>query len=427
MSLAIGQVFREESALLRSRTNESWQVKNGLNWVFQPIRNIIYPQPNAKACTTTVTSFVEETRLSEVKTVNCDGNRWLHACYHYSSVSRVQKLDTLVCPATAYNGDRDAVAKYRGERGGTKSTEWYKWVSNAPAGVKNNKCNRDEYPPFRFLAGPNDYKDAPQPANYDQWIRFLPESDNKGAQSLWNRLCGKPKKETKTEGGSINDKTCTEIQTITYRVNGMKMNFINVPDDIDDGMYQNWCTLVPTLRVDPGFNLLNEDEWFDGRGYQFRGFRPDYLYNPSILLTMGKTRPRSSPAKRSLEDQVVITELLIDEGNVTRKATPEELWEQQGLVKCGSENCEKEKMLLEALVSDAQVLPPEQIAAQAVSTASVEASLSSSSLPRKRPTAVGVVKTDSHQSPSEPTATEQEKRLSHRHSHHHMRHLRNSH
>jgi hypothetical protein len=142
---------------------------------------------------------------------------------------------------------------------------------------------------------------------------------------------------------------------------------------------------------------------------------------------MGKTRPRSSPAKRSLEDQVVITELLIDEGNVTRKATPEELWEQQGLVKCGSENCEKEKMLLEALVSDAQVLPPEQIAAQAVSTASVEESLSSSSLPRKRPTAVGVVKTDSHQSPSEPTATEQEKRLSHRHSHHHMRHLRNSH
>jgi hypothetical protein len=122
---------------------------------------------------------VEETALGEVKTKTCDGDEWPNACYHYSSVSRENGLHTLLCPAKALptNDPRPAVEKYRAEHRGT---EWYRWVSNKPAGVRfnSNKCNRDEYLPFRFLAAPNGNDGVPAPLNYDQWIRFLPQGEN---------------------------------------------------------------------------------------------------------------------------------------------------------------------------------------------------------------------------------------------------------
>ncbi|KAJ4369884.1 hypothetical protein N0V83_005648 [Neocucurbitaria cava] len=344
-------------------------VQNAANrWIYQPLRNLRYPSSASAVCTTTVTSYVEETRVSDVKTVKCDGNKWPNACYHYSSVSRENGLHTLVCPNKAIGGsNRPAVNAYRADRA---NTEWFKWVSNKPAvsaGV--NKCNRDEYPPFRFLAAPNGNPGVVAPANYDQWIRFLPQSENGGAGQLWNGLCDKNgKKETKTQGGPINGQVCTEIASVTYKVKAMSMDFTNLPYRVDDGMPDNWCNLVATLRVDYGFNLLNADPWYNNRGSGFRGFRPSYLSYPPSLLTMGKTRPRNTLAKRLDSNQVDLDETIVDEGNSTRLATPEELLAENGLYKCQSENCEEEKELLNEFIIHLKGAATGEVVVEAVAT-----------------------------------------------------------
>ena len=158
-----------------------------MRWIFTPIRNLKYPTSSNSVCTTSVTSYVVETRISEVKTVEYDGSSWSNACYHYSSVSREHGLYILGCPNKKLAGRRPAVERYRNQRTGSR---WYSWVSNKPATSEGqNKCNRDEYPPFRFLGAPNGIPGAPAPASYDQWIRFLPSYDNIKAGQLWNELC----------------------------------------------------------------------------------------------------------------------------------------------------------------------------------------------------------------------------------------------
>lgn len=64
-----------------------------------------------------------------------------------------------------------------------------------------------------------------------------------------------------------------------------------------------------------------------------------------ILLT--KSRPYSGlPAKRwlhePLDDNVNPDDIIVDEGNSTRKATDEELREHHGLFRCTSEDCANE-------------------------------------------------------------------------------------
>ncbi|KAI8940612.1 hypothetical protein NX059_001884 [Plenodomus lindquistii] len=326
-----------------------WVQQEFDRWIYQPLQNLKYPTSSASVCTTTVTSYIEETRISSVRTVECDGNQWPHACYHYSSVSRDNGIHTLVCPYKKLGGYRNVVTRYRQQRAGS---EWYRWVSNKPASstLGANKCNRDEYPPYRFLAGANGIPGAQAPANYDQWIRFLPEWDNQRAGQLWKGLCRTNDKVVATEGGPINGQVCTEILSVTYRVNAMTMDFINLPFLRDDGMDYNWCQLVSSVRSDLGFNLLNEDAWYKRDGQRYRSFTSDYLSDPNALITAGLTRPRNIHAKRWDAEPVKLDELIVDEGNMTRFATPKELFEKSGLVKCQSKDCQEEKKLLEDFV-----------------------------------------------------------------------------
>jgi len=85
-------------------------------------------------------------------------------------------------------------------------------------------------------------------------------------------------------------------------------------------------------------------------------------------LTNGKTRPRDQPAKRSIDDDIDISELVADEGNSTRKTTPIELWEHHGLLKCASRDCGNEKKFLESMVSGLETEPSEDICAEGVLT-----------------------------------------------------------
>ena len=46
----------------------------------------------------------------------------------------------------------------------------------------------------------------------------------------------------------------------------MSKEFVNLPFRLDDAMDDSWCQLESQIRVDLGFNLLNEDVWFNRDG-----------------------------------------------------------------------------------------------------------------------------------------------------------------
>lgn len=225
-----------------------WQYIPQLGTFWRPISNLVYPQPAPQVCTTTVTSTQKETRVTNnPKITTCDGNKYPQACRHYSSVINVnQGLDTLVCPVESIEGSKRPITKvWNGEH----NQAWLYWVPHLPGykpGPKfgyTDKCNRDEYPPFAFLEADG--------ANYAQWIRFLPGSENQGAGQLWKGVCKTPKSQVNpVQGGPINDKTCTEITSITYTVNAFVMSFTNIPAG-DDGLAANPC--LPEITDDPGW------------------------------------------------------------------------------------------------------------------------------------------------------------------------------
>jgi len=286
-------------------------------YYFQPSRLLPYPIRQTMTCTATVTHYVEETVLGPVRTTSCDGAAYPQPCLHYSSVIRErQGLETIVCPVKNLAGS-PAVTQYNRQH----KTAWNYWVSNKPNNVGGvNKCNRDEYPPHAFLAGANDYPNGavhpPAPTNYDQWIRFVPESENKGAGKYWRGLCDNPKKKSTSENGPINDETCTKIWSVTHTVSALKFGFTNMPAvGGDDGLFTNWCQLVSTMRDDPGFALLSQDPWFGGFGRAYASHRDDYRANVvPATLTNGKSRPRNAPAKRW---KPLLPELYVDDGNST--------------------------------------------------------------------------------------------------------------
>jgi hypothetical protein len=174
----------------------------------------VYPQPAPQTCTTTVTSISATTVLGNLITKTCSGDKYPNACGAYKSIiSHVQGADTLICPISTYAGnDRPAPTLWNNQH----ADAWRLWVPKLP-GYKFNKCARDEYPPFRFLIGDMNY-------DYPQWIRFLPASENSGAGQIWRGVCSsKARSSTNVQGGPASDKTCTEINHITYTVNAMTM------------------------------------------------------------------------------------------------------------------------------------------------------------------------------------------------------------
>jgi hypothetical protein len=203
---------------------------------------------------------------------------------------------------------------------------------------------------------------------YQQYIRWLPASQNKGAGQYWNGLCGNYDKETKTEGGPIDASTCTEIISTIFTVDAMVMNFDKVYGDI---LEDNPCLPIP-LTDDPGFALLTYDPWYEDDDNDTHS-PEDYKKSPwkNLISSAGQTVPRNEPAKRWGEGGIntarvldLLTNLpssgyiptlpvdfdpknlVVDEGNSSRRATPEELFESLGLIKCTSPTCEEERRAL---------------------------------------------------------------------------------
>jgi hypothetical protein len=128
----------------------------------------------------------------------------------------------------------------------------------------------------------------------------------------------------------------------------MSMDFIILPLRLDDAITHNLCQLISTARADLGFNLLNEAPWFNGDGQRCRVFTSGYWSDPNALIIAGLTPPRDGLAKRWHDDFVDLADVVVDDGNSTRFATPEEL-KDKSLYKCQSEDCREEEAQLRVL------------------------------------------------------------------------------
>lgn len=125
----------------------------------------------------------------------------------------------------------------------------------------------------------------------------------------------------------------------------MSMSFIKRPANNDYGVGVSPC-LPSTLTDDSGYALMSNDLWYDVNIHtRFRSGRSNYPVPPVAALTMGKTRPRSSPAKRWLQEPLNgdPDDIIVNDGNSTRKASDEELWDQFRLMRCRTAKCAAER------------------------------------------------------------------------------------
>ncbi|KAL6228911.1 hypothetical protein BDW75DRAFT_246204 [Aspergillus navahoensis] len=303
------------------------------NGIFTPIANLAYPQAAKKVCTTTTTTHTTITTLlpAAPSHVTCDGDKYPQACGHYSSVIYQNGYATLTCPV-----DKMKNRKAPGVWSKQHIEVWRYWVPHLPKSEGQDKCNRDEYPPFAFMEATG---------GYNQWIRFLPATQNQKAGQLWKKVCAKNDKETKTEGGPIVSSTCTEVVSTIYSVGAMVMHFTNVASDY---ISANPC--LPEITDDPGFALETNDPWYAAnilKGYNSAAYKKA----PVAALTRGKTAPRFwSTAKRwtgldqdgPLDLDFDPEDMVIDEGNISRRATPGEIYEELNMIKCESDDCKQE-------------------------------------------------------------------------------------
>jgi hypothetical protein len=190
------------------------------------------------------------------KMTGCDYNKYPQACAHYVSVTKVDHaLETLYCQITKRpQGQKHPATRVWNNQ---HKSSWRYWVSRPLPGYSGNddKCERDEYPPFHFMAPAN-----MGISNYVQWIRWLPRRQNQDAGKYWTNVCpDKAKSTVNIQGGGVANSISTENKHITYMVNTFHMTPQNSPKNLqDDGLTDNPC-LPTSLTDDVGFALLTND------------------------------------------------------------------------------------------------------------------------------------------------------------------------
>lgn len=210
---------------------------------------------------------------------------WSQACFHYSSaISRHPSWATLTCPpaagVTAYERPRPAVrtwynAQHQGA--GWKDTQNRKQLA----------CDADEYPPAYLL-------DDASPAyansglnDQGQAIRYLPDSENRGAGRMWKGACFVPPVEDLSDA-QVRSKVAEApaSKKTVVRGNGLEKTFAGVDIGFrpeftisswgqagsappDDGMALNKCWPSGIAANDPGFALLSFDPWYNGKPHPY--------------------------------------------------------------------------------------------------------------------------------------------------------------
>ncbi|CZS97834.1 uncharacterized protein RCO7_00033 [Rhynchosporium graminicola] len=261
----------------------------------------------------------------------CDGGKNPQACLHYQSVVTNQNLERMTCTSKQVVGadPRPLVDAYNDQH----NTDWINGWMQKPG----LNCQRDEFPPAVVWRGRDNR----------QWIRLIPGDQNGSAGQLFRGVCPPNYKLGPLQGfrelKSL--KGCRRVVrrfavTRTATTNVLRMKFINMPNVVDDGIPENPCypkTLVP----DPGFALLANDPWYQ-RNAGNKQYTAGYRKAPLPRIIAGKVN-RPGYSKRSSDDNDFDPDgIKVDEGNSTRKATDQELFEGLGFLRCENGDCRGE-------------------------------------------------------------------------------------
>ncbi|KAH0437120.1 glycosyl hydrolase family 18 [Colletotrichum camelliae] len=295
------------------------------------------------------------------------------ACYNYSSViARRRDLQSLTCPSDkALRAPRPIVGEYNEQH----HTAWSSgWLQEADL-----ECERDEYPGASVW----------QARDNSVWIRLIPATDNSRAAWLFGgcpdreeeHLVGERSIGTSVDGCRTYDVWQRTLQKMETVIDIQFTNMGNMPPDF--GITANPCW-PKTLVNDPGFALLTDDPWYR-QGTDRDEFIEYYEDEPGTQFTNGKvnkyswgyTKPRgtgnnnnnnppsdddsdtdmpdpsddddddpSFPGRRALDEfdngNRSPGDLVIREGNSTRRPTSEELFEDLGLLRCEDQHCQRE-------------------------------------------------------------------------------------
>lgn len=201
----------------------------------------------------------------------------------------------------------------------------------------NVDCQRDEYPPIGFWQDQD---------IHSQWVRMVPRSQNgpAGAALFGLQFCrydgqGNPPASTRNARfdrlvHGPNRDTSIFIADVTTTLSTMSIRFDNYPHDPDFGLTVNPCW-PSTLVDDPGFALLNSDEWYLDYPQRQRTAIISYPQPPPLALTQNNP-PRPGYQKRFIEQLDKV--LAFSERNTTQELL-EEYLTKLGIDNCLSEDC----------------------------------------------------------------------------------------
>ncbi|KAH6707938.1 hypothetical protein BKA61DRAFT_697760 [Leptodontidium sp. MPI-SDFR-AT-0119] len=256
------------------------------------------------------------------------------ACYHYRSVMSVHTLTPdmiqFTCGATANTGldgqttsswGSTLMASLPAEKkqhnfawanGFVELTESVKIGGKKPKTITHG-CDRDEWPPRYFW--PGDIVAAAK--GLKQRVRFLPDSENRGAGQIWKQFCNKnaaqvtevkTNKASKTQdttsyihsdwirtvGTAIIDKplvvkqTTTIVSTVSVDTGRAVFTFADwdgLPEDKDwHGLKENRCWPKAIASEDPGWVLLTDDEFYVSQHPTLAKHATQYSKFPDLAL-----------------------------------------------------------------------------------------------------------------------------------------------
>lgn len=315
--------------------------------------------------TDTIERQYDSTEANAPVTRYCNGLLYPQACWHYSSVidHEAHVHSRLQCTSKALRAVRNVPDVWSNNLKNNPGQHHGGWIAGWMQTPAN--CERDEFPPA-IIWQARDGGDA-------VWIRFLPGTQNGGAGQLFNGICAdKPPTRTTNRamvqrGGGVGCRPWESwTSTVVTAYNVLDLQFQGlVPNPADPyALIANPCW-PSTLVNDPGFALMTEDYYYDNNPQAKAFARASYPNAPAFAVTQGKVnRPGYNKVKRDgsgldgdpsewadPEDIVVVT------ANSTRKATPEELFEAFGVLRCEDEGCVKEQEAL-GIASAVRLLPP---------------------------------------------------------------------
>jgi chitinase len=216
-------------------------------------------------------------------------------------------------------------------------------------------CERDEYPPIGFWQGNLAEK---------AFVRLINEHDNGGAgRSLFPlNIChhdaqGKLPTSTSDKFSRFIDsggqRTAIYERRLTVTIAHLSIKFENMPGLADDGIIDNKC-FPSVLRNDPGFALMLRDSWYNGHAADKVFGLANYPKSPSPAVIGNNVAQANFYKRDSYFDP---DDIILDDGNSTRKATDEELADEFGFYRCDSSDCKKELDAL-GVESPIVVAPP---------------------------------------------------------------------